>query len=318
MSGLMRKNRILGIKLETETGTDVVPAAADAIFRVFDFMPTPDIEYVERESGGGASRATGSMGARGGSVSFKLHLYGTAVGAAPVPGWADIILPSMGLIKSTATYAPATLPPGLTSADPRTVTIYVWEGGRVKSLVGCLGNGKFILERGRPGILECEYKGVWAAPADGANPTSITRDAIAPPRFVSAALTIGSWTPVYDRLELDLGNDVQLREDGNAVQGYSSAIIADRRTQLTIAPEAALIATNDTYAIWLALTTQAISFSLGTVAGNKMTFTMPNTEIINVVDGERAGTTIDQLTIQPLLAAAGDADDELTILFVGT
>ncbi len=317
MSGLMRKNRILGIKLETTTGTDVVPAAANAIFRVFDFAVAPDIEYVERESGGGASRATGSLGAAGGEVSFKLMLYGSDVGASPVPDWADVILPSMGLIKSSNTFAPATLPPGLTSADPRTVSIYVWENARVKKLVGCLGNGKFILERGRPGILECTYKGVWQTPVDQANPTSITRDAITPPRFVSAGLTIGSWTPVYDRLELDLGNDVQLREDGNSAQGYSSAIIADRRAQLTISPEAALVATNDTYGQWLALTEQEISFSLGATAGNKMTFTLPATEIINVIEGERAGTVIDQLTVQTLLDT-GDADDELTILFVPT
>ena len=145
MSGLMRKSRILGIKLETETGVDVVPAAANAIYRVFDFAPAPDIEYVERESGGGASRASGSLGARGGSVSFKLHIYGSEVGAAPVPGWADVILPSLGLVKTTNTFAPTTKPPGLTSADPRTVTIYVWEDARIKKLVGCLGNGKFVL-----------------------------------------------------------------------------------------------------------------------------------------------------------------------------
>lgn len=317
MSGLMRKNRLLGIKLESTVGEDSVPAAANCIFKVYDYQPSPEIEYAERESGGSASRSSGSLGARGGGVNFKLQLYGSGSGGSPVPGWADVILPSLGLIKSSATFAPLTGAPGTSAATHRTASIYVWEDGRVKKHIGCMANAKLICERGRVAYLDLAYKGVWAGVAAAATPTSITRDSVAPPRFVSAGLSIGSWTPLFDKVELDLGNDVQLREDGNSAYGYSSAFIADRSPRITIAPEAALIATNDTYGQWLALTGQEIAWDVGSAAGNKMTVTCPNCEFENIQDGERAGATVDQITARPLLDD-GDGDDELTITFVGS
>lgn len=306
---LLRKRTLLAAKVEAAVGTPETLAAANASFVVYDVEAKIDTEYIARPSQGTASKNPGVIGARGGSISFKIELTGAAA-------LADIFFPSCGLADAatpTGTYALKTAAPGTAAGGLRTLTIGAYIDGRVKKFAGCMGNMKIIGEVGKPLVAEFEYKGVYVATTDEAIPTD-TVPALIGPRVANGTFTLGGASPVLGSFEIDLKNEITLREDitaGGGESGYLSAIITDRDPVATFQQESALVATRDDYGIYLAGTTQALVVVVGSDAGNILTLSAPAAQISEINDEDKDGVLADALQLSFCRSAADD--DEFTI-----
>lgn len=317
---LLRQRRVLAAQLEATVGTAETLAADDAVFNVFDVAIQPNIDYIERPGQAGFSPLPGVLGKRLGNVTFSIEAYGSgsAGGGASVPAWASVFLPPCGIIQSGSTGAfilSSTAPAGgTTAAAVRTATIGVFEDGVYKVLTGCMGNLGIALTAGQRAMLNFNFTGVWAAPT-GVAIIAPNYPAVIPPRFAGGAVTLGSYAPILNQLNIDLGNNVVPRPDATKAAGVISSIITGRKVTGSMNPESDLVANRDNYGIWLAGTTAALSAAIGAGSdGNTITIAGPACQISNTQELDREGIQADTLSLA-FVRSADAGDDELTITF---
>ena len=173
-----------------------------------------------------------------------------------------------------------------------------------------------MLTNGQKGHVEWEFTGSYSAVADVTLLTP-TLPAVIPPRAANMVTTFDGWTPPGTKsIEIDLGNEVYLREDistegGSA--GYAYAMIVDRRVTITMTPDAVLVATKDIYGIMLAQTVGIFSAVLGGDANNIMTFAAPAAQVISATPQAEDKLWKDAVTLLCTWSAADD--DEFTLAF---
>lgn len=96
-----------------------------------------------------------------------------------------------------------------------------------------------------------------------------------PPEFVNSGSMVDSYSPVFTKIEFDLGNQIVRRDDANASRGVRGFLITSRDSKLTIDPESVAEATHP---IWTDLEEskiRTITAKVGTLSGNRFqgTFT---------------------------------------------
>jgi len=304
---LLTRKRVLAAKIETTAGTAIAVIAADAAFNIYDAILQPTIETVPRPKQGQFSHAPASLGPQSGTCTFKVFLDGD--GAAGAPAWADTFLPACGYKATLDNFAPLTEVHG---SNVKTLTIAVYEDGKRKSIRGASGTFVINIENGKPIWFDFTFTGIWVPPTDAAilAPTYPTR---APIRAVSATFTIGSWTPCFDTMTIDAGNNVILRPCIDDAQGYKTAIITDRLVTGSFNAESNLVATEDVYGSWIALTEHAFSLAVGD-GTDTVTLAAPKLQRTNVQEGDRDTLQIDTVDFQ-CNASAAAGNDEFTIDF---
>ena len=90
-----------------------------------------------------------------------------------------------------------------------------------------------------------------------------------PPIFTNSGSTIASYSPVFSRLEFDLGARVSKRMDANSATGVAGFMITDRASKVTIDPEAVAEATKAIWGDLEAATARQITALIGAQTGNK-------------------------------------------------
>ena len=313
---MLMRRRVMAAKIEVTPGTAESLAAGDAAFNVFESTMNPERDFEERIGQGVMSPLPGTLGAKGGTASFKVELSGSGSVGTPTPAWASVFLPAVGMVSTVSNvYHPESKHPESPSANTKTLTIAVYEDGKHKMLRGAMGTAVITFTAGKPVMVEFTFTGIWVAPSDVAL-LAPDYPSVIPPRFVSAGVTIAAWSPKIAELAIDLGNEVALREDANDPSGFCTAIISTRRIIGTLNPEASLVAENDQDAIWDAGTEQALAIALGgsSANGNTVAIAAPKLQWSNVQEGERNGAVTDELEFQ-LNRSADAGDDELTITF---
>lgn len=312
---LLRRRRVIAAKVEGTVGTAESLTATEAAFGVYDFEMQPTIPTVERAGQGfGFSRVPSVLGPLSGTSTFKADLFG----GASAPAHLTTFLNACGMKLTSLTYTPESRPPEGTSSGAKTLTIGCYVDGVKKMLHGAMGNVTLHFPAGGACYAEYSFTGCWNAPTDVAllafTPPANAAET-SPLRFVSGALTVASYAPKVNEVVVNLNNVVTLRESGSAATGYHSAVVTDRRITITMDMEADLVANYDAHGKWLARTEEAIAWAIG-ATGNKLAFSCPKCQVIDVQPGERNGIEIFNVTYQAnasdLTAAPGD--DEMTIV----
>lgn len=304
---MLNKKCVLAAKIETTPGTAVSLAGADATFNVFNAKITPDINFNPREGQESMSALAGTNDAYAGTCTFSMEL----TGGSSIPAWATTFLPACGLVASSLVMSPQSNPPG--SGGVKSLTIGRYVDGKFYSIKGAMGNAVFRFVAGARIMIDFTFRGVWVPPSD-VSILAPTHTTVEPLRFVSSALAIGAYSPKVANMTIDLGNEIYLREDSASSAGLISAIIADRKMKGTIDPEAALVATRDNHAVWLARTTAALAITCG-AALNGVAFAAPAFQITKVDESDRGGMHIDSIDFILARTAGGVGDDELTLTF---
>ncbi len=313
---MLTKRRIVGAKIEVAPGTAETLTAADAAMNVFDPEFSMGVDFEERQGQGTPSPLPGVPAGRKATLKFITELHGSGDVGDPVPAWADTLLPACGFVKTVHTFAPSSLAPQAAGAATKTLTLALWEDGRLKKICGAMGTFKITCPSGKRILIEWTFTGALVEPvADEALPAP-TYPSVSPLVFRASTLTVGAWHPDVAELSIDAGNDVQLREDAEKASGYDTAVIVGRRVTGTLDPEAGLVAGNDQHAAWLARTEQALAIVIpaGSGNGNQVTIAAPKLQWTDVQAADRSGVLADTLTFQANRSTSA-GDDELSITF---
>jgi len=271
---LLRANRVLGAKIETTPGTIIAVDADDGKFNVFDVDIQMDIPMVDRAGQASMMPLKSVPGKRMGTCKFKIELHGSGTADAgageAVPQWAKTFLPACrwvaGAGAAAKVYGPVSESPG---TNVKTLTIHVWEDGLKKGIYGAMGTAVITCPDGEQAYIEFDFKGKWYEPTAEA---IIAPDypSVTPPRFAEVTTTIGSHTPRFNEMKIDLGNEVNFSEDPADVTGILFALVTGCRTTGSIDMEDELIASGNKYSEFLTTCGLAFSCAWG-AAGNLIT-----------------------------------------------
>ena len=304
---LITRQRVIAAKVEGVAGTPEALTATEGQFNVFDPALVPNIEMNQREGQSSLSMLPSVTSRRGSEITFENELHGSnSVGVQP--DWADVFLLACGFKKAVGVYTPETGSP-----TAKTLTIGMFEDGRFRSMAGAMGNLVMRFRSGDPVRLAWTFGGVWELPVDAAliAPTFPT---VLPPRFASATMTIEGRTYKISNLEINLNNEMTLREDPTTASGLCTAVIVNRRVTFTVDPEAELLAAQDWFDEWITHKEVALQIIVGSAADNTMQIDIPKAQVMNVQPGDREGTMVDALEFQANRDTSA-GDDEIVITF---
>lgn len=318
---LPRRQQVLA-KIEVTPGVDAVVAAPDVIHPVFgppEWAPT--VEMNEREVvQPSMSQIPQKAGERSSQLTFATELKGSGV-AGDVPPHLSVLLQACGFSETivpatSVTYAPA-------SEDIPTLTMEVLEGSvdsgaatvKRKRLLGARGTVSFTAVKGQPVLANFVFTGKYVEPDDIAAFFAVPSIGPLPLSFLDAAISLlGVGTHKLQNLELDMANEVVMRNDANDPTGNSEAIITGRKPTGSADPEQVATSVDNFFADWTDEVLAALSYVLGATAGNIVTVTAPNVQITNVAEGDRDQIRIETLDLA-LMGSAAAGDDELTLVF---
>ena len=275
---LLSRKRLILVKTEATYGTDSSPAGTDALLvRNLDITPLSG-DVVSRDLIrpylGNFDQLISLTSV---AINFEVELAGSGT-AGTAPKFGAILKAcamSETVVSSTSvTYAPV-------SSSFSSATIYFNVDGVLHKLTGCRGSMTMSCAVGAIPTLAFNLTGVYNAPTDTAQP-AVTYSAQATPLIFregnTSSFSFFSYSGVLQSVDFNLANDLVYRE---LVGGTKETLITDRKPAGTVMIEAPTIATKDFFTTALASSTGNLTFLHGTTAGNRVTFTASQVDVIN-------------------------------------
>lgn len=307
--GLIRKALLLA-KEETTYGVDSSPTAAANAILVFEPQITFQADIERRNPVRDfISPSSILVGNRFAELKFQTEYYpGSAAGVAPRYGdLFEACAMSETIVASTSvTYKPY-------SGTQKSVTIYLYQDGRLHKLLGCIGNVELVFEAGKTAKFNWTFRGLYQEPTDVAVPAAIF-EALAeqPAKVLSSNFTFNAITSlVVQNLSIDLGNVLAVRPDINAATGVKGFTIVRREGKGSINPEAFTLATYNAWTDWINSTLRQLSITIGSGVGKVLTVTCPKVAIENISPmREREGIEIFEI---PFSLTMDAGDDEISL-----
>lgn len=309
MPFLARKTYIL-LKTETTEGTDAVPTGTDALLcRMAE--PTPlNGEMVSRDLirpyFGNYEQQISKTSA---SISFEVELAGSGTaGTAPKYGSA---LKASGMsetiVASTSvTYAPV-------SSTLSSCTIVYNIDGIQQKLVGCRGTYSVNATLGQIPTISFNFTGKYAGPTD-TTAVAVTYANQTTPLVVrqgnTSAFSLFGYAGILSAFTLDLANELTYRE---LVGGTQQTLLTNRAPSGSFMIELPSIASKDFFSLAIGTVTGVSTFLHGTTAGNKVTFTANQTDVLNPTYGEMDG--IKMLNVPVVFTPTTAGNDEVSWVF---
>ena len=309
---ILRRKIILGAKVEATKGTAETLTNSEAILVEDVSSPYTPEEVVRMTQRDTLSRSASIPGSPVATVDFRMEMKGGGAATTP-PAWSEVIK-GCGFTETVNT-SDVTWALDSDDGDTDTLTIGFYNDGVYHRLHGARGNVSFEMTANQVCYLVFSFTGIYTARSNVAMLTTPS-DTVVPPKFYNAALTYNfgsAWsTAVFSSLNIDMVNTVTIRENANATNGLSYAVLTDRDPTITTDLDRELNAT-----AWLpedyleTPTTGAMAWDVGSAAGNKISFSIPAAQIISRGDGDRDGVSTDELTLKARISSTGD--DEITI-----
>jgi hypothetical protein len=309
-------------KKETSYGTDVYGGTAAGTDGILALNVRPDprfaslVRNVQRASLGKLPPVSETGGSDpGGGISFDVEIRGP--GAAATAPRVSPLLQACGLTETlgtgtagSASYAPA-------SSGIPGCTIYAYMDGILWKLVGCRGNVKLTLQAGQVGLYNFTFQALTIGLADQGLLTG-TYETTSPPSFVkygtvsSLKIDTGDYEAIVQRLEVDLGNRIEVAPNANAPNNRNEIVLAERDVGGSFDPEMVPVATYDFWSKMKQASAIALTAQVGGTQWNKLLLTATKMVLGQIGLGERAGKRA--FTI-PFKLAETNGDDELMIAF---
>jgi hypothetical protein len=253
---MLANKKVIGMITETTQGTPAT-LAATSFFRAFDIEGNVKQEMIEQNYQSSSLDPFPQIpGKSWQELKFKRYLqaYGTA-GTPNMP--LSALLQACGMVETTiedtsVTYAPSSNPVANFLGAGKSATIKLYEegsaslSGLIKTIAGAMGNTKLIIDAGKPVIMESDFKGLYTTVADGVVPTN-SPISVVPPIVVSATFTTHTYAATIQKMEIDLGNEINELPDVNSATGILGFQTTGRKPKGSIDPQAVLVATHDFY-----------------------------------------------------------------------
>ena len=161
-------------------------------------------------------------------------------------------------------------------------------------------------------VISFTMMGIYNAPTDTALPTATYTDQASPLLFRTgntSSFSIFSYSGILQSLNLDVANETIYRE---LIGGTKEVLITDRKPAGEVVVEAVSLATHDFFTDATGTSTGTLSFTHGTVAGNIVAFSSPQTDLGAPSYSDQDGI---QMITLPYTATPSSGNDELTFTF---
>lgn len=294
---LLTRSAVLGVAVETTIGTSAlssVTAPLNALITDVSLVPTDFLSGGERvPSSRFMGRQPSAPAKRMAKLRFK-HEITHGDGVLTLLRGCMFSASGVGLSASTSWTG---------------LSFKVWEGhdgttGDILQMIGAMGNVTFTYSAGGGLVAEWEFDGVWQAPASGGMPTDPTYPAVRYQRASTCTLGAAA-VPNWATMTVNVGNDVQMRDDGRVAGGLHHTYVAQRSPTITFDTEANLISDFNPFASYLAGTEAALQVVL-TDETNTVTIDCASTQITQVPSGDRGGRRTRALELQCVNASGND------------
>ena len=277
---LRTSQRLLLAKIESSYGTDPTPSgSANAILvRSLEISPFQS-DVVERELIRGYMGNYETLHANQRvEVTFEDEMVasGTA-GTAPAFG---PLLKACGNSETVASGTSVTYAP--VSSSFSSVTLYYYTDGVRHKVTGARGSFSISAEIGAIPTISFTMIGIYNAPDDSANPTPTYANQAKPVLFKNGNTTsqqLFAYAGAVQSFSFDQNNQTVYRE---LVGGTKEVLITDRRPGGSIVLEAVAMGTKNYFTAITGTATGNNTFQHGQTAGNKFTFSAPQTDLSSV------------------------------------
>ena len=291
------KNTIVTAKVQTTAGADAAPTgAANAVLMSEGSITPLDAQAIDRSLirgyFGGSEQLVGPASVK---LTYAVELAGSGV-AGTAPAWGQL-LQGCAVAEGMLT-TPARVEYTPVSTSLKMLTQYYYDDGALHKLLDSMGNCTLSAKVGERPMLRFEWTGLDGGIAVAPNATGVFTPWKKPVALTKANvidITLGgtyaagalSGGTVYNStgLELNFGNVVNF----SAMLSTETVDISDRQStatielELTAAQEVAMMASVK------ANETQALGFTIGTAAGNKVLVFAPAAQLTNPRKSELNG-----------------------------
>ena len=307
---LLRRKALILAKTETTYGTNSSPSGSDAVMvRNLDITPL-DADVVSRDLirpyYGNSDQLLANPRVR---VTCEVELAGSGT-AGTAPRY-DALLKACGLASTIVASTSVTYAPVSSSLSSCTILYNI--DGVQHAVTGARGTFTMTCQLGQIPTLQFEMTGVYNTPTDTAQP-AVTYAAQATPLIFrdgnTSAFSFFSYSGCLMSVNMQLTNSVVYRE---LVGCTKQVLITDRKPAGTVSIEAPTIATKDYFSIALGTSTGSLTFLHGTTAGNRVTFTSPQSDVTQPTYSDSDGIAMLNIPYVALPTTAGN--DEFSLAF---
>ena len=243
------------------------------------------------------------------NVTFDVEMSGSgSAGQSPKYG---AILKACGLSETisggnTVTYAPVTTP-----SD--SVTLFVNYDGVRHKVTGARGTFSISCEVNAIPRISFSLTGIFNAPTDTALPTVTVSNQASPLIFKNGSTSnfaIFGYAAALQSWSLDFNNEVIYRE---LVGGTKVVLITDRRPSGTVVVEAVALSAHNFFTDYTGTSTGTNTWLHGTVAGNKVTVSCPQTDLGQPTYEESDGVTM--LSLPVYATPTATSNNEFSLVY---
>lgn len=287
----LSRNTLFGVKSETTQGTENAPATSNYI-TIQDASFKIGKNTVERDYKRGTLDSLSSVTAeRWAEMEVTVELRNSGSAGYPV---LESLFRACGctasLASGTSSISPISTAPSNMDSPATSATVYVYKDGIKFASVGGVSTAKGTLEAGKIPMVTFSMKGEYSGSADATNPTPVGLLTSTPPIVQSISLVVGSYSPIaVNKIDFDLGIENSMISDVNSANAVYGFVVTGRKPTVTINPLVDTLANHDAIAAMIAGTEYAISATIGTAAGNKVSVEFPYVQYTDVTHEDRNG-----------------------------
>ena len=278
---MLIRNQILLAKIETTKGTDAAPTVADAILADLVDVSFDVQKITAPEVRRSLAEAAERIGRKKAVFTIKAALKGS--GTAGTPPEISALLQCCALkqtVVSTEGLQNVNYKPVSDEADMKTATIYHYCDGRLVKAVGCTGNYTISAPPGEIAIITFNVSGKLSFNGDAAMLTGESFQDVVAPVVESGDFAFGSFTTaVVNDFSLESGNNIIDRLDINSAGGLKASMVVSRNPTWSAAVEATTEAVKAWFDNFEDRVKEEVSFSIGSVSGNKVEILLPQAVI---------------------------------------
>ena len=272
------RNQVLLAKVESTQGTDAEPtAAANAIKSAVIGVTIDGQELTDPTIKGSISAEPKRYTNKTVTLSIPVVLKGSGeAGTAPEISPLLQCCACKETVVSTLGSEEVNYKPVNTAADMKTTTVYIYKDGLLIKVVGCMGNFTLSSPAGEFATITFNLQGKFAGATDATNPASPTYQNVDPVEVKAYGLTFGSWDDGIIRdFGFETGNTIVSRKNLNAPDGLEPFFVTARDPIWNTTLEAVSESESSFFDYFDDRTQTALTFTHGSVAGNKVIFNAP-------------------------------------------
>lgn len=244
------------------------------------------------------------------TASFQIQLSGSGT-AGTAPQFGDFLVScamTETIVAGTSvTYALASL-----SGTLKSVTLRWYQDGMLHQVAGCRATWTKSGTAGEFLILNIEATGIYSQPTDTALPSALFENQAAPLEISATntpTVNINSVANCLAAFELNVGNSVVYESYGGCT---TELAIRDRVPEGSIEIKSKLIAGQNFYTLFEAGTLVPISIVHGVTAGNILTITLSNCQLMEPTLANRNGVQFMNIPFMPI---STDGTSEISLAF---